>query len=156
MTDLLALAAECEKAEGPDRALDAKVGAAIRLCPDLDLSKLLYPDAAEFVAEEDGAIRVFAKGDDGEMRSFHKRGAPRYTASIDAALTLVPEGSVWHVMTDFGGLNRAKVGPAGRPSASVYSGGGPGDHFVTADAETPALALCAAALRARAAGHGEG
>ena len=70
---------------------------------------------------------------------------PGYTSSIDAALTLVPKDAVWHVMTDYGDLNRAKVGPAGRPSASIYNG----DYFHEADAETPALALCIAALMAR-------
>jgi hypothetical protein len=53
-----------------------------------------------------------------------------YTASLDAAVTLVPEGCGWMVMN-----NAAKVGPL--PSR----------------ASTPALALCSAALRARAASH---
>lgn len=73
---------------------------------------------------------------------------PEYTTSLDAALTLVPEGAVWHVMTDYGHLRRAKVGPPNNPSASVYKDA---DRplFVQADAATPALALCIAALRAR-------
>lgn len=75
-------------------------------------------------------------------------GPPRYTASIDAALTLVPEGAVWHVMTDYGDLKRAKVGPPGLPSASVYS---VEDRplFVEADASTPAIALVIACLKAK-------
>ncbi len=75
---------------------------------------------------------------------------PRFTTSIDEALTLVPSGAVWHVMTDYGDLNRAKIGPRENPSASVYQDGGP-PLFIQADAATPALALCIAALMAQAA-----
>jgi len=74
--------------------------------------------------------------------------APRYTESIDAALTLVPEGAVWHIMTDYGGLIRAKVGPQGLPSASIYN---VDDRplFVEADGATPAIALLIAIERAK-------
>lgn len=60
-----------------------------------------------------------------------------YTTSIDAALTLVPESMVWTVLTDFGGLCRARV----------YSG----EEIWQADGRTPALAAAGAALKARAA-----
>jgi hypothetical protein len=53
-----------------------------------------------------------------------------FTASLDAAVTLVPEGCGWMVMK-----NVAKVGRWPKR------------------ASTPALALCAAALRARAAAY---
>jgi hypothetical protein len=53
-----------------------------------------------------------------------------YTASVDAAVTLVPEGCGWMVM---GNAAKVKRWPS--------------------RAATPALALCAAALRARAAAH---
>lgn len=70
------------------------------------------------------------------------RGYPDYTASVDAALSLVPEG--------YDALD-LKFGPRGAdepkwraivwmPSRNVGW---------DADAATPALALCAAALRAR-------
>jgi hypothetical protein len=57
-----------------------------------------------------------------------------YTASLDAAMTLVPDGANVALQTD--------GGPG--PIAIVT----PGERF--ARAATPALALCAAALRARA------
>jgi hypothetical protein len=60
-----------------------------------------------------------------------------YTLSLDSALTLVPDGMVWTVLTDFGGLCRARV----------YSG----DGLWQADGATPALAACIAALKAIAA-----
>ena len=62
--------------------------------------------------------------------------ALHYTSSIDAALTLVPEGWCFRIEGGpaFGGL--ASVGD-GHPLAGQ-----------TVSAATPALALCAAALRA--------
>lgn len=68
-------------------------------------------------------------------------GIARYTASLDAAMTLVPEGWFIGRLNDSPHLDRAHV--------MLHSGIAP-----FADAEghgsTRALALCAAALRARA------
>lgn len=71
---------------------------------------------------------------------------PFYTTSLDAALTLVPEGLCW-------GLNT-------HPEDEIFNPGG-AQAFVSdmledgiyahADAATPALALCIAALKARCA-----
>lgn len=62
--------------------------------------------------------------------------APAYTASIDAAMTLVPEGNDWIIGHTNGGLTiHAEVG-------------GRGDEYMRF-AATPALALVAAALKAR-------
>lgn len=75
---------------------------------------------------------------------------PHFSTSLDAAISLIPEGAVWHVMTDYGDLNRAKVGPANNPSASIY--GPRSEDFISADASTPALAVCLCALKARGLG----
>ena len=61
-----------------------------------------------------------------------------YTASVDAALSLVLEGSCWRIV----GWPKATTTP--RYGALVE---GARDSF----GATPALAICAAALRARAA-----
>ena len=62
---------------------------------------------------------------------------PRYTTSIDAALTLVPAGFDW------------RVGHyAGHPNAGAVVAT-PEIEATRCDAATPALALCAAALKAR-------
>lgn len=76
--------------------------------------------------------------------TFEEWVAPAYTTSLDAAVTLVPEGFVWaadnlsgpraHVL---GGENDAGDVPEGSSD--------------TLGTKTVALALCAAALRARAA-----
>lgn len=61
-----------------------------------------------------------------------------YTASIDAALTLVPPGYEWS-------RHRGANGQMTMQLDGGFSGG------VQAQAATPALALCIAALKARAA-----
>lgn len=73
--------------------------------------------------------------------------APFYTASVDAALTLVPEGrgrdsggTLWNVEAwDGPGVHARHV------EATAWVCGAPRVH-----AATPALALCAAALKSRA------
>ena len=108
---LLELAERCEKAEGPDRALDYDIAHSVTRA-HLETGK-----------------------------------APAYTASIDAALTLVPEGWDWSAQTScLKGLSRASC------DLTQLAPFKPEDWTVrTARATTPALALCAAALRARAA-----
>ena len=75
-------------------------------------------------------IRVFRGGIDADEEW------PPYTTSLDSAVTLVPEGCAW----------RAGCAIDFTPVAVVFGH----DVHADADASTPALALCAAALRARA------
>lgn len=66
---------------------------------------------------------------------------PPYTASIDSALTLVPEAfEFWHLSSY----------SDGRAGVAIYATGC-GRMWSCEDAATPALALCIAALKARAA-----
>lgn len=114
---LLELAERVEKAEGPDRELDEAIAC---------LFAKSHPVFGKPVA------MVYAK---------------TYTASLDAALTLVPEGCVADTMG-----RRRPSSINGRPMAwaSIETR----DGLVTAGASesgTLPLALCAAALRARAA-----
>lgn len=71
--------------------------------------------------------------------------ARRYTEHLDAAVSLVPEGKFW--MVGYGRMRRNE--PLG--GATIYYGKGLaiGTMIAEAEAATPALALCAAALRAR-------
>lgn len=64
-------------------------------------------------------------------------GVPRYTGSIDAAMTLVPDDLVWHIS---GGYRRGGY-------VSIESRDDRVPEF-KGRAATPALALCAAALKA--------
>lgn len=75
-------------------------------------------------------------------------GFPSYTSSIDAALTLVPEGWHWEVSDS----------PKEFPARAGVSPVAPVDEWVCSDtggqdasAATPAIALCIAALKARSA-----
>ena len=73
--------------------------------------------------------------------TFEEWVAPAYTASLDAAVTLVPDGWSWFCEGPASISAAAHIwNPSARASAEYRS-----------LAKTPALALCAAALRARAA-----
>jgi hypothetical protein len=120
MTDTTALTAKLEAAEGPSRELDAEICIAVEYAH-------LPPDVTA-TACTDGTVTIEPKGtapifDDAKC----------YTASIDAALTLVPEGYGFslHCMDANQTICQAHVC----------------DEI--GDACTPALALCISALRAR-------
>ena len=110
--------------------------------------------------EVDEAIQCTIHGATAEMQrhghnAYHKNGRwisigkiLSYTASIDAAMTLVPEGFYWDVAK---GVRRANKGPYW---ASCYNDAMLAemiDSDPVIPGNTPALALTAASLRARAA-----
>ena len=78
-------------------------------------------------------------------RGHYARELSRYTTGLDAAVTLVPEGYKWAVWHD--GQARVRVSGPETPAFLAPS-------WEAFDVTTPALALCAAALRARAAQGG--
>jgi hypothetical protein len=130
---LLALADRCEAATGPDRLLDANILWAIN------------PAAFDADAGGDGEhlkpSYCYARGgwtlNKADRFYLASVPVPYLTASIDAAMTLVPEGWTWTTCS-FGyarvWIDRLELNP---PQHAGH-------------ADTPALALCAAALRARA------
>lgn len=73
----------------------------------------------------------------GVVESYSYRQAPAYTASLDAAMSLVPEGWCFTIGQSVGFSAVADLWIAGKV---------PGIHQA---ADTPAIALTAAALRAR-------
>lgn len=75
--------------------------------------------------------------------------APNYSGSLDAAVSLVPEGWSWSVTYE----SEKKSSPAFCGSVRRYWTSFDKDHF--AFAVSPAIALCIASLRARAANVGE-
>jgi hypothetical protein len=130
---LLTLAERCEQAAGPDRELDAEIALAIG-----------------YTREKKGRERIAwwrnPKGQQLGYDGWHNF-PPSFTASLDAAVTLVPEGRAWtvgqnlhhwHWQASINALN-----DEGNPTSIGF--GGP--------CGWPALALCAAALRARAAAY---
>jgi hypothetical protein len=111
-----------EKAAGPDRQLDNAIEEAV------DFPKPTNPD---------------------DLPGY----PPYFTASIDAALTLVPDGWRWQIS------NRAPKPKEGRAYlwnaephfAGIATRPNPNYRGEEDTAATPALALCIAALKARAA-----
>lgn len=112
---------ELEKATGPDRMLDKEIG--------------------EYLGWKVFAAGVATAGGDPHWvcNTPMGRGAlPAFTSSIDAALTLVPEGYGFYLRGDYSG---AGAGLSFPDAYNVTPG-----HV---EAATPAIALCIAALRAR-------
>lgn len=117
MSKLLELAERCEKAEGPDRGVDGDIVAALTLQPDW--ATVRSTRQPELFSDTGPGLRA---------RTWL---APKFTASLDAAMTLVCADH-W----------RVEDHPLAGPCAIV----GEQEGY----AATPALALCAAALRAKA------
>jgi hypothetical protein len=126
---LLALAARCE-AEEPSRELDTAIVLAA-----FDLEPRPYSAGKR-------VLWYFKRGTDSVM-FYGERSILAYTTSLDAAVTLVPESHVWRVGS--GGCNGGYACTVGVGTGQPYGNG------ENRWAKTAALALCAAALRARAA-----
>jgi hypothetical protein len=140
------LAERCEKAAGPDRELDAQI-----------IEALGYHRTVEGSYYTGPILRYYGKGPIGEVGRLKKLTIPKFTASLDAAMTLVPEG--WragfeeNASCDEPGKAYAWVWPFESnydPDWQMGQEGQQGNPDAQKGyAATPALALCAAALRAR-------
>ena len=114
--ELMRLAERCEAAMGPDRELDALIQMAVR-----KREPLLQADRLP-------------------MKPRH------FTASLDAAMTLVPEGwTAWELRS----RRRLTRFTAEISRLCDDIDDADGELIECGNAATPALALCAAALRAR-------
>lgn len=120
MTNLLELAERCEKAMGPDRELDAAVNAAIGL----------------------PGTKMRANG-----FTWVSPNVPGYTASLDAALTLVPGDEAFDVARESKGGDWTADLSCFCPDSELWDDV---RRIPFGRAVNPALALTAAALRARA------
>ncbi len=127
---LTEIIARLEAATGPDRELDAAIDDAVR------------PEGHTFwCAEELPVHDVLPSGIAVVIR--HELQCGRYTASVDAALTLVPEGWHWTVY-DTDGTEKSFAAIQIEPpsySSAPFCG----------SASIPAIALCIASLKARSA-----
>lgn len=122
-----ALIEALERAEGPDRELDAEIAEALE--PDQSLAAKVRR-ASRWPVRDD-CLKALPKKPPADT--------PHYTRSLDAAMTLVPAqlGIMWDVAKYPGGEAAAYVGQKDAPVRS----------FVIA--ATPAIAFCIAALKAR-------
>lgn len=126
-----------EGASGPDREMDAEIARAIGRIP---------PHAG------------YAAMDDVAWDRGLGYSVPAYTSSIDAAMTLVPEGwwlaGLYFCHPDFRSQQDKEwcaelAGPVTWAVVDREVGEEPQFDNVCASAATPALAICAAALRSR-------
>lgn len=142
MTDrsaLLALASRCEQLTEPDRELDAKIAVAL-------FGGEIIWKTANWTMDPYPVRRVQNLA---YIGGYQNAAIPAYTASMDAAVTLLPAeqprnlrpGTWWWMLETWPDECRASV---------HYENGDPAVLEESAKAATPALALCAAALRARA------
>lgn len=135
------LIARLEAATGPDPHLDAEIEAALRG------GEPAYRSASR---HQFGPSVVLNHGTGNPWDGWES--APSFTGSLDAALTLVPEGWFWRVgrttlFQAWAGVYRTHPDNGERDRNEFYwhrDHGGP--------PSTPALALCIAALKALAAG----
>lgn len=118
-----------ERATGASRELDAEIFIAVT------------PGVAEAgrIDRSGGCVGWWPK--DGPYQS--AQDSPRYTASLDAALTLVPEGAQWSLEADTAWVRVLKAGDVGE-----FQGG-----FNQRDGKCTALAICIASLKARSNGN---
>lgn len=149
MASLLELAERCEKAEGHPgdhnfRELDLDILLAIE--PEHEAH--LMPRAGQ-PNPQPGTTWEWTPGGVAWTRgaSFASLPVPCYTRSLDAALTLVPEG--WRFSVD------NAFGNGGAVCGAIVNNTVFAKNAQLGDAATPALALCAAALRARHAKGGD-
>lgn len=120
MGDLNELAAACERASGPDRDIDSLIKEAIG-------------DSWDYSA-------------DWGPRENCRPVGKAYTALLDAALAIVPHGYHWQIGNGVEADGPFAAEYIDQPYA--WCSREPTGELVSA--ATPALALCAAALRARA------
>lgn len=127
----------------PCRAADCLIGAAVKLTA-------YEPDGptAEQALELWGLERFAERAE--SHQNIWSSALPRYTASIDAAMTLVPEGWFWMAGNRDRITPRAYVENGKLAYVGVGTSRNPARLWSEVTAATPALALTAAALRARA------
>ena len=133
------LADECERIVAPSRELDAAIARAVGY--EVEWATI-GPDHRR---EELVQVRTYP----GEAAPT-SRNLRRYTASLDAAMTLVPEGCA---------INVVRTADGQSAHANLYRFDGNSDCIPSAkfggSATTTALALCAAALKSLAQKEGE-
>lgn len=132
--DLMELAERVEGLEGPDREVDVLIAEAIGWQSDL------VSRARTWSPKNDTTALVADVRNDGYLR-----GLPTYTASLDAAMSLVPEG--WAISTGHSAEGDERSF-ATFLELSDWSGDEP--ESITASSDNWAASIAAAALRARA------
>lgn len=144
MGKLLELADRCEAATGADREVDGWAYAFVKGNDRFIIGNKpgVFPQDPIYGTRLD-IMGIVKSGSDAADHI----GAPHYTASLDAAMTLVDSRAMW-------AHGSMEEGPFARLCWPMPNGGYVGGYF-EAKAKTVPLAICAAALRARAALSGK-
>lgn len=133
-----------EQAEGPDRELDARIGAT---CGVIDFEGRHGILGMPFfgVTDDGKRIQFCTRLDDGSEHIIATRLPREFTASLDAALTLTDETNRFHR------VGKPLDGESIKPfvGAVTFLNEFQELEYAFGEAVTPALALTAAALRAR-------
>lgn len=137
---LLALAERCEQSKDGCRELDAAIAATLKIGRNLPDWALNW--GGEWKPTIHGHVALMQ--DDGKPGpSF---SSLTYTASLEAALTLIPKGKSWSIEDPANADgSRSVFGYPSRCVAHVEGSASVHDYAVT-----PALAICTAALRSLA------
>lgn len=138
MSDLIK---RIEAAEGPSKEIDRRIAKSRgwhRVEP-----RFLRNNRGGWIAPED-FIGVMSDGspilDSMHGTTIHGE-VPAFTSSIDAAMTLVPDGAIWTIEADAAWVRVPRAGGVDEFQA----------HFLTSGGRLTALALCAAAMKAKEA-----
>ncbi|MES2903989.1 MAG: hypothetical protein V4696_07375 [Pseudomonadota bacterium] len=123
------LPARIEAMTGPSREMDAEIAALVSTDPTSRV--VWFKGRRRYLSAGAGRLPMHVGGGKGTKWGIVYQTKP-YTASIDAAVSLVPAGHCW-TLKDYG-----------TPKCVAQIGA-----LIQSSAATPALALCAAALRAR-------
>ena len=137
---LLALANRCEREE-PSAELNKAIYVASGFCLHEKTTFSGAQSDTGFTCDDCRADSWGNRSKNGKNQRLYDN-VIAYTTSLDAAVTLVPDDCVWGV-DNFAGTTARIIGGDVTDGWDVYSDVG--------TTKTPALALCAAALRARAA-----
>ena len=146
---LAALAGRCEAATGADRELDCSIAWAVG---EFDRYQLGPDTTVSFHRVDDfGRAEIHVIGPKGG-RVVYTHDPLHYSASLDAAMSLIDNFGVLMHLSDIGadGLPLARVGCPGLDGVPIFVGIASCIMTDTAPCAGLALALCAAAIRARA------
>lgn len=144
---LLSLADRVEGLSGPDREVDALIAAAARTGLPAGCAWAFKFPNWECAPDKSGAVRIIGNvNGNGDYIAGHFV-SPVFTASIDAAMSLVPEGMRDEIeITTLYLVARVTINMNHGPDGSPFYGSN--------DSNSIPLALCAASLRAIAGGEG--
>jgi hypothetical protein len=151
MSALLELAERCEAASGPDREIDGWIWAHLRAGEPY----VIGSKPGRFPQDPIYGERADVMRDIGGKDAAEYIGAPAFTASLDAAMTLLPEAEAGYSATFWRVGNDGEGGDPAAFKADVLVCAMLTSQRFASVASTPALALCAAALRALSAQEGK-